>query len=168
MRPSLLRHADFVPWRPAAGDACELCRQRGGVPVADAARWRVVRVADAAFPAFYRLIWNVHVTEFSDLDDGDRAECIDAVVRIERALRAALAPTKINLASLGNVVAHLHWHVIARFAWDSHFPQPVWGAAQRVVEPPAAARLALTLGALDGAVRAALGAAVLAQDAPPG
>ena len=153
----------FAHWRPAAGAACELCREPGGVPVADAARWRVVRVDDAAFPAFYRLVWNAHVAEFTDLGDADRAACIDAVVRIERALRAALAPTKVNLASFGNVVPHLHWHVIARFDWDSHFPQPVWGTAQRAVEPPAVARLALSLAALDDAVRAALAASAPAS-----
>jgi diadenosine tetraphosphate (Ap4A) HIT family hydrolase len=41
-------------------------------------------------------------------------------------LREQLAPTKINLAALGNMVAHLHWHVIARYDWDSHFPASVW------------------------------------------
>ena len=41
------------------------------------------------------------------------------------------APAKINLATLGNMVAHVHWHVIPRFADDPHFPQPVWGARQR-------------------------------------
>jgi diadenosine tetraphosphate (Ap4A) HIT family hydrolase len=46
-------------------------------------------------------------------------------------LRAHLQPTKINLAALGNVVAHLHWHVIARFDWDTHFPAPVWAEARR-------------------------------------
>ena len=150
----------FAHWRPAAGAVCELCREPGGVPVADAARWRVVRVDDAAFPAFYRLVWNTHVAEFTDLGDADRAVCIDAVARIERTLRTALSPTKVNLASFGNVVQHLHWHVIARFAWDSHFPQPVWGTAQRAVEPPAAARLAVSLAVLDDAVRAALAAPV--------
>ena len=38
---------------------------------------------------------------------------------------------KINLAALGNMVPHLHWHVIARFDWDTRFPSPVWAAAQR-------------------------------------
>ena len=154
--PAPRQRGAFAHWHPAAS-ACELCREPGGIAVADAARWRVVRVDDAAFPAFYRLIWNAHVAEFTDLGAAERAECIDAVARIEAALRAALAPTKVNLASLGNVVAHLHWHVIARFDWDSHFPQPVWGNARRTVDPPAAARLALTLDALDDAVRAALG-----------
>jgi len=125
-----------------------------------AAEWRVVRVADPDFPAFYRLIWNAHVAEFSDLDRAARQRCMEAVAAVEGALREALAPAKINLASLGNVVPHLHWHVIARFVWDSRFPQPVWAAARRSVEPPAEARLALPPAALDA--RVARAAAVAA------
>jgi len=53
------------------------------------------------------------------------------VTLVEQALRQHLAPTKVNIAALGNMVPHLHWHVIARFDWDSHFPAPVWAAAQR-------------------------------------
>ena len=41
-------------------------------------------------------------------------------------MRQVLNPTKINLASLGNMTPHLHWHVIPRFADDVNFPNPVW------------------------------------------
>jgi len=129
--------------------------------IVNAPRWRVVRVADASFPAFYRVIWNAHVAEFTDLTQDERAECMDVVARVERVLRERLAPTKINLASLGNMTPHLHWHVIARFDWDSHFPHPVWASAQRTVEPEAVARLAVPLAQLDLAIRAALPSAVL-------
>ena len=135
---------------------CELCSGVGGRLVASAEQWRVVRVDEEAFPAFYRVIWNAHVAEFTDLAPAERAECIDAVARVEQTLRERLHPAKINLASLGNLVAHLHWHVIARFEWDSHFPQPVWANALRVVEPAACTRLALPLERLDLAVREAL------------
>lgn len=136
--------------------ACELCEQPGGVPVASGPSWRVIRVADADFPAFYRVVWTAHVAEFTDLSPADRAVCMDVVARVESVLRGRLSPTKINLASLGNMVPHLHWHVIARFDWDSHFPNPVWGARQREVAPAAGARLKLSLEALDDAVRAAV------------
>ena len=53
------------------------------------------------------------------------------VLAVERALRDTLRPEKINLASLGNQVPHLHWHVIPRFADDAHFPDPVWAARRR-------------------------------------
>lgn len=115
--------------------ACSLCDSDGGVLVHRAGLFRVVRADEAGFPAFYRVIWNAHAGEFSDLDATHRQLCMDAVVAVEQALREQLQPTKINIASLGNMVPHLHWHVIARFEWDSHFPSPVWAAAQR--EAPA-------------------------------
>jgi diadenosine tetraphosphate (Ap4A) HIT family hydrolase len=147
-------HADTLAREPRSG--CPLCNQIEGVSVTASALWRVVRVEDTAFPAFYRLIWREHVAEWTDLPAPQRSACMQAVAKIEMVLRHTLTPTKINLASLGNVVPHLHWHVIARFDWDSHFPQPVWGTAQRSVEPSPLQRLPLTLEALDARVADAL------------
>lgn len=147
--------------KPTPSTDCPLCRDSGGLLVLQTPKWRVIRSTDDAnFPAFYRLIWQDHVAEFSDLVPADRNFCMEAVVRIEQVLREALRPTKINLATLGNVVPHLHWHVIARFDWDSHFPNPVWGAARREVaggvEGGAEAALALPLVELDRHVAQAL------------
>lgn len=141
---------------PQTTDGCELCATPGGEVVWRDVRWRVVRVADAAFPAYYRVICNDHVAEFSDLLAPERQRCMNLVVAVERALREQLAPTKVNLASLGNMTPHVHWHVIARFDWDSHFPQPIWGQAQRSVAGGPAARLAVPLAELDRAVAAAI------------
>ncbi len=110
---------------------CPLCAEDGGALVWRGERLRVIRAQEVGFPAFYRVVWNAHVAEFSDLAAADRTHCMDVVAQVEKALRQHLQPTKINLAALGNMVPHLHWHVIARFDWDSHFPAPVWAAAQR-------------------------------------
>lgn len=118
-----------------AASACSLCDTDGGAVVWRNTRLRVVRADEPGFPAFYRVIWNAHAAEFSDLAASDRQHCMDAVVAVEQALREQLQPAKINVASLGNMVPHVHWHVIARFAWDSHFPAPVWAAAQRTSPP---------------------------------
>src|SRR4030095_9986613 len=134
---------------------CELCDATGGIAMWREPHWRVVRVEDAAFPAFYRVICNDHVAEFSDLLAPERQRCMNLVTAIERVLRAHLAPTKVNLASLGNMTPHVHWHVIARFDWDSHYPQPIWGTAQRRCDD-AVQRLAMPLSDLDAAVRGAL------------
>ena len=115
----------------AAAGACPLCSEDGGTLVWRGEKLRVIRADEAGFPAFYRVVWNTHVAEFSDLNAAERAHCMDVVVQVERALRQHLQPRKINLATLGNMVAHLHWHVVARFDWDSHFPAPVWAPAQR-------------------------------------
>lgn len=135
---------------------CPLCDTDGGTLVHRAARWRVIRADDAAFPAFYRVVWNAHVAELSDLSDADRAACLAAVVAVERVLREHLNPAKINLAALGNVVPHLHWHVIARFADDSHFPDPVWAPARRLANEGRLQALVERLPALDAALHAAL------------
>jgi len=76
----------------------------------------------------------------SDLAERERGQLLAAVNAVETALRQIIAPDKINLASLGNQVPHLHWHVIARFVGDAHFPQPIWSARLRDPDP---ARLAM-------------------------
>jgi diadenosine tetraphosphate (Ap4A) HIT family hydrolase len=137
---------------------CPLCRETGGRLVWRNDELRVVGVEDApGFPAFYRVIWNTHVAEWSDLTVPERARGMEAVTAVEQVLRHELQPRKINLASLGNVVPHLHWHVIARFEWDSHFPQPIWAAAQRPEDAQRLAALRARWPALDAAIVQALG-----------
>src|SRR3954468_16591506 len=94
----------------------------------------VILVDDAAYPGFCRVIWNAHVKEMSDLAPGDRMALNDAVWHVELALRDVMAPGKINVASLGNMTPHLHWHVIPRYADDAHFSNPVWTQAVRTTE----------------------------------
>lgn len=108
---------------------CELCDGDGGATIFRAAKWRVVRVEGAdgdAFPGFCRVVWNEHIRELTDLGAADRQEFMDAVFRVEAALRASLSPHKMNVASLGNLTPHLHWHVIPRFVDDPAFPRPIW------------------------------------------
>jgi diadenosine tetraphosphate (Ap4A) HIT family hydrolase len=122
---------------------CELCELKAA-PVYGDDKLCVVLVDDPAYPGFCRVIWNAHVKEMSELAPADRLVLNDAVWHVELALRAVFAPDKVNLASLGNVVPHLHWHVIPRFADDAHFPNPVWSEAVRQTEAPIlAARRAL-------------------------
>ena len=128
---------------------CVLCAQDGGALIWRGEKLRLIRAAEEGFPAFYRVIWNAHAAELSDLSDDDRNLCMRAVAAVERVMRDTLAPTKINLAALGNMVPHLHWHVIARFDWDSHFPASVWANAQRPRNADKEAAVAAQLSLLD-------------------
>ena len=97
-------------------------------------RCRVIRVGGpeaADYPGFCRVIWREHVREMSDLPGADRDHLMTLVFATETALRALYRPIKINLASLGNVVPHLHWHVVPRFADDPQFPAPIWTKENR-------------------------------------
>jgi diadenosine tetraphosphate (Ap4A) HIT family hydrolase len=122
---------------------CELCDLVGAAashPSASSVvlvrdKFTVILVDDANYPGFARVVWNAHVREMSDLLEPDRLLLNDAVWRVEQAVRDVMQPLKVNVASLGNVVPHLHWHVIPRYADDAHFPAPVWAPVARVTEP---------------------------------
>jgi diadenosine tetraphosphate (Ap4A) HIT family hydrolase len=110
---------------------CELCAGEGGVVLWRDAFARVVRVPDEAFPAFCRVVLRRHAREMTDLAAAERERLMRVVFACEQALREVARPDKVNLASLGNQVPHLHWHVIGRFADDSRFPDPVWVPPRR-------------------------------------
>jgi diadenosine tetraphosphate (Ap4A) HIT family hydrolase len=137
-------------------DACELCDSPGGEILWQEDRCRVIRVGGneaAAFPGFCRIVWNAHVREMSDLAADERRHLLDVVAATETAVRKLMRPDKINLASLGNVVPHLHWHVIPRWADDSHFPAPIWAPPARPVparaQPATAALIAALVAELE-------------------
>lgn len=116
-----------------AVENCELCHL-AVEPVYRDDKLSVILVDDPHYPGFCRVIWNEHVKEMSDLAPADRMALNDAVWHVELAVREVMAPVKVNVASLGNMTPHLHWHVIPRYADDAHFPNPVWSAAVRQTE----------------------------------
>lgn len=112
--------------------SCPLCENPGGEVLWQDDFCRVVLVADTPeYPGFCRVILERHVKEMTDLAPEERTRLMDRVWKTEQAVREVMQPDKINLASLGNVVPHLHWHVVPRFLHDPHFPNPIWGEAKR-------------------------------------
>ncbi len=111
--------------------ACLFCDGDGGEVLHRDERLRIVLAGESDYPGLLRVVWNRHVREMTDLDAAERTACMQAMCACEGALRAVLQPDKINLASFGNVVPHLHWHVIPRYRDDPHFPASVWGTRQR-------------------------------------
>jgi len=66
------------------------------------------------------------VSEMTDLTPGEREHLMDLVFVVEEAIRHVMHPDKINIAALGNMTPHIHWHVIPRFKDDAFFPGSVW------------------------------------------
>ena len=120
---------------------CELCRGAGGVLLWRNDFCRVVAVDEPGLPGFLRVVLERHVREMTDLGEAERTRFMAAVFAVEAHVRRSLQPDKMNLASLGNVTAHLHWHVIPRWNGDRHFPGPVW-AAPKHDDPVPEARVA--------------------------
>lgn len=113
---------------------CELCDQPGGAVLYRHPKYRVVLIDEVQYPGLCRVIWNEHVKEMTDLNQADRELLMRAVWHVEAAMRETMRPDKVNIASLGNVVPHLHWHVIPRYLDDAHFPSPIWAQVRRTAE----------------------------------
>jgi len=69
--------------------------------------------------------------EMSEVPAEIKFEIYDLLDIIEKEMICYYAPEKINIASFGNYLPHLHWHIMARFKEDSYFPEPMWGTKQR-------------------------------------
>ncbi len=135
-----------------AGTSCPLCETEGGELAWRGERARVILVEHERFPGFCRVVWNRHVAEQTDLSEDDQAWLMRLVARVERAVRETLSPDKVNLAAFGNMVPHLHWHIIPRYRWDTHFPEAVWAAPQREADAGRVAEVASRLPALRAAL----------------
>lgn len=110
---------------------CPLCSGTGAYIIWSNEHLRVIHVEDSQHPAYTRVIWQDHYTEMTQLPAPARNEFMQTVWQVEQAQRDILQPDKINLAQFGNMVPHLHWHVIPRWAGDSHFPEAIWAPAPK-------------------------------------
>lgn len=112
---------------------CVLCHPQKENVVWKNKELRVIQVDDPLFPGYFRVIWNKHIAEMSDLTDDERQLLEKVLLTVEKVVREQMQPDKINWAQFGNMVPHLHWHIIARYRDDSHFPGSIWGLKQREV-----------------------------------
>jgi len=94
--------------------------------------FRVVLINDHSYPGYCRVESIAHVKEMTDLSDLKRHEFMRIVFIVEGVLRSHLIPEKINLATLGNITPHLHWHIIPRNKLDNHFPESIWSNPKRL------------------------------------
>lgn len=114
---------------------CPLCALDAAEALWANDRCLVISAEIAGLGTVCRVVWRAHVREMSELDGAARGAFMDVVFGVETALRTVAHPTKMNVASLGNLVPHLHWHVIPRYRDDAYFPDAIWAPARR--EAPA-------------------------------
>ena len=93
--------------------------------------FRVVLINDHSYPGYCRVESILHIKEMTDLSNIKRHELMGIVFVVESILRENLIPDKINLATLGNITPHLHWHIIPRYKNDNHFPESIWSNSKR-------------------------------------
>lgn len=78
-----------------------------------------------------KIFTKVPYQEMSQVPKEIQVEIYDKLNTIEKEMINYYQPTKINIASFGNYLPHVHWHIMARFDNDSFYPEPMWGTKQR-------------------------------------
>lgn len=89
----------------------------------------VVLNRDQFFPGYTLLFTKQHVTELFHLDRVVRSGLTEEVSRVAQALFTVFQPAKINYELLGNMVPHIHWHLVPRFTTEALWPRPIWSEA---------------------------------------
>ncbi len=107
------------------------------VPVGDLPLARVLLANDANFPWLILVPRKPGLVELLDLTENEQAQLMGEIAATARVLRRLTECEKLNIAALGNQVAQLHVHVIARRHSDAAWPKPVWGAAPPTAYDPA-------------------------------
>lgn len=102
------------------------------VHVCDAPLSRVLLMNDANYPWLILVPRRAGLRELIDLPSADQVALWAEVVQVSKVLRGLFSPDKLNVAALGNVVAQLHVHIVARYANDPAWPSPVWGRGPAV------------------------------------
>ena len=102
--------------------------ERDTAVVGDMPLCRVLLIKDATYP-WLLLVPRRHLAmELTDLDTIQQAQLMSEIAHASRVLKELTDCDKINVAALGNVIAQLHVHVIARSRGDAAWPRPVWNA----------------------------------------
>ncbi|HEY6833465.1 MAG TPA: HIT family protein [Pseudolabrys sp.] len=107
------------------------------VPVGDLPLSRVLLANDANYPWLILVPRRPALTEIIDLEENAQIQLLGEIAAASSALKNLTACDKLNIAAIGNVVAQLHVHVIARSRSDAAWPKPVWGASAATVYDPA-------------------------------
>ena len=113
----------------------------GPLHVAELEASRIFLNEDQFFPGYVLLVLRRHVTELYDLSVAERATLMEEVSRVAQALARVFRPVKMNYELLGNLVPHIHWHLVPRLATDPGLRGPIWTVEHQPAPlPPAAAR----------------------------
>ncbi len=89
-----------------------------------------IEIEESEIP-WLKIFTQVERREFSECTLEEKAAIFEALDVIEKEMLSYYKPEKINIASFGNYVPLVHWHIMARFTADSYFPEPMWGKKQR-------------------------------------
>jgi diadenosine tetraphosphate (Ap4A) HIT family hydrolase len=112
---------------PASAFTLDPQLERDTVAVGDLPLARVLLMNDANFPWLILVPRQAGAVEIFDLKEAVRAQLMQEIALVTRRFKALTGCDKINIAAIGNMVAQLHVHVVARHRDDPAWPRPVFG-----------------------------------------
>lgn len=120
---------------------CPMCRKwvdDADLQVVELEHCYVLLNRDQFFPGYSFVFTKEHVTELFHLDLTTRQAVVEEVSRVAEVLNKTFEPTKMNYELLGNMVPHMHWHLVPRFDSDPLWPKPIWAEPHEEVHLSAA------------------------------
>jgi diadenosine tetraphosphate (Ap4A) HIT family hydrolase len=88
---------------------------------------RLLLMNDARYPWLILVPERDGMVEAFDLPESEQRQLWQEAMAIGAWMKSHFGADKFNVAALGNQVAQLHLHLIARFHSDPAWPGPVWG-----------------------------------------
>jgi len=123
---------------PRCHETCREIFPPGDYCIAELAVSTAALFPDQGFRGRCLVTLREHHTELFQLTPAMRTAFLEDVSRVAEAISSALHPIKINYELLGNLVPHMHWHIIPRFLEDGVYPRPIWASeVSRRILPPA-------------------------------
>lgn len=108
---------------------CPMCRrwkEDADLRIAELNHCQVVLNRDQFFPGYTLVFTKRHATELFHLEASVRQGVMEEVIEVAGALDRVYRPGKMNYELLGNMVPHIHWHLVPRFTDDPLWPRPIW------------------------------------------
>ena len=94
---------------------------------------RVLLKNDQSYPWFLLVPRINHIQEIYQLDKAAQSLLMEEINQLSLLVKQHYQPDKLNVAALGNVVAQLHVHIVARSIQDGLWPQGIWQGAQNSI-----------------------------------
>ena len=110
---------------------CPLCSKQEYPIIFSNDFLRILLINNQNYPGYCRVDLIDHIKEMSNLNKKSQNKLMKTIFLIEKIIKVYINPDKINLASLGNITPHLHWHIIPRHFEDNHFPNSIWSTKER-------------------------------------
>ena len=122
--------ADNEWQKKIAGEDCPLCADpsKGCEIIGDLEVTRAYLQRSASFRGYCVLVLKRHAVELDDLSADERRALMEDIARVARAVRAVCRPRKLNYEILGNMVPHIHVHIIPRYETDPAWDRAAWFA----------------------------------------